>query len=113
LCLSLNIPYLVVELDANAVVDVLRNSKYDNNIISPILDDCNQLVLRFQQIQIKHCYRQANRCADLLAKMGVEQEIDLIKYISPPVDVLQTLQDDRDGLYINRICHGIDVGLST
>ena len=44
--------------------------------------------------------------------MGVEQEIDLIKYLSPPVDVLQTLQDDRDGLYINRICHGIDVGLS-
>ena len=44
--------------------------------------------------------------------MGVEQEIDLIKYLSLPVDVLHTLQDDKDELYINRICHGIDVGLS-
>ena len=54
---SLNIPCLIIELDTKAVVDVLRNSNYDKNIISPILDDCRQLVLRFQQIQIKHCYR--------------------------------------------------------
>ena len=40
LCLSLNISCLVVEMDSKVVVDVLRNSNYDNNIISPILDDC-------------------------------------------------------------------------
>lgn len=77
-----------MELDAKAEVDVLRNSNYDNNIISSILDDCKQPVLHFQQIQIKHCYCQANRCADLLAKMGVEQEIELVNYFSLPVDVL-------------------------
>ena len=66
-------------------------------------------MLCFQQIQIKHCYWQANQCVELLAKSGVEQEIDLINYPSPLMDVLQTLQDDRDRLYINRICHGIDV----
>ena len=60
LCLSLNIPCLVVELDAKTVVDVLRNYSYDNRIISPIMDDYRQLVLCFQEIQIKHCYRQAN-----------------------------------------------------
>ncbi|KAL0000220.1 hypothetical protein SO802_019822 [Lithocarpus litseifolius] len=76
LCLFLNIPCLVVEVDAKAVVDVLRNYNYDNIVISPIMDDCRQLVSCFQQIQIKHCYRQANRCAN---------------YLSPPVDVLQTL----------------------
>ena len=48
-------------------------------------------MLCFQQIQIKHCYWQANQCAELLAKSGVEQEIDLINYLSPPMDVLQTL----------------------
>ena len=40
LCLSLNIPCLVVEVDAKAVVDVPRNHNYDNIIISPIMDDC-------------------------------------------------------------------------
>ena len=58
-----------------------------------------------------HCYRQANRCADLLAKMGVEQEIDFLNFLSSPVDILQILQDDRDGLYVNRICHDSVVSL--
>ena len=111
LCLSLNIPCLVVELDAKAVVDVLRNYNYDNTIISPIMDDCRKLVSCFQQIQIKHCYWQANRCADLLAKIRVEQEIDFLNYLSPPVDFLQILQEDRNGLYVNRICHDSVVSL--
>ncbi|KAL0002947.1 hypothetical protein SO802_016728 [Lithocarpus litseifolius] len=50
LCLSLNIPCLVVEVDTKAIVDVLRNYNYDNIIISPIMDDCRQLVSCFQQI---------------------------------------------------------------
>ena len=37
--------------------------------------------------------------------MGVEQEIDFKIFLSPPVDILQILQDDRDGLFVNRICH--------
>ena len=68
-------------------------------------------MLCFQQIQIKHCYRQANRCADMLAKMGVEQEIELLNLLSPPMDILQVLQDDRDGLYVNRTCHDFVVSL--
>ena len=111
MCLSLNISCLAVELDAKAVVDVLRNYNYDNTIISPIMDDCRKLVSCFQQIQIKHCYRQANRHADLLAKIKVEQEIDFLNYLSPPVDFLQILQEDRNGLYVNRICHDSVVSL--
>ena len=68
-------------------------------------------MLCFQQIQIKHCYWQANRCADMLAKMGVEQEIELLNLLSSLVDVLQILQDDRDGLFVNRTCHDSVVSL--
>ena len=39
LCCNLNIHCLVVEMDAKAIVDVLQNENYANNIISPILDD--------------------------------------------------------------------------
>ena len=37
--------------------------------------------------------------------MGVEQERDFKNFLSPPVDILQILQDDRDGLFVNSICH--------
>ena len=48
LCCNLNIEFLIVELDAQAVVDVMKNNAYVNNVVSPILDDCRQLVARFQ-----------------------------------------------------------------
>lgn len=40
LCCSLNIPCVIVELDAKVVVDVLQNTNYDNVVVSPLLDDC-------------------------------------------------------------------------
>ena len=70
LCRSLNIASLVIELDAESIVKALNNPSYANNVISPILDDCRLLVSLMHQIRIKHCFRQANRCADRLARMG-------------------------------------------
>ena len=44
LCCNLHLPSLIVELDAKATVDAFLNSNYENNVISPILDDCRQLI---------------------------------------------------------------------
>ena len=63
-CNNLNFFALIVELDAKVIVDIVHNVNYENNILSPILDDCRQLMSRFDQVQIKHVYRQANCCAD-------------------------------------------------
>ena len=62
----------------NNVVDVFLNPNYQNNVVSPILDDCKQLVLRFRQVQFRHCYRQANSCADMLARMSMDQVADFM-----------------------------------
>ena len=50
LCNDLNAPFLVVELDAKVVVDCFLNLNYHNNVISPVLDNCRQLMRRFCQI---------------------------------------------------------------
>ena len=47
LCSNLNISTLIVELDAKAIVDIIHNINYENNILSPILDDCRQLMSGF------------------------------------------------------------------
>ena len=72
LCCNLNISSLIVELDAKVVVNILHNINYENNVLSPILDGCRQLMSRFDQVQGNHVYHQANGCADGLAKMGAE-----------------------------------------
>ena len=56
LCCNLNIRSLEVEMDAKAIVDVLQNTGYVNNVISPILDDCRHLISLFQNVRIKHCF---------------------------------------------------------
>ena len=104
LCKNLNIQCLVVELDANMIVNVLTKPDYANNIISPILDDCKQMLTQFQQVQIRHFFRQANCCADLMARKGAEQQLDYCAFSSPPVDVLKIFRKDLDGKFCNRLC---------
>ena len=57
LCSNLNISSLIVELDAKVVVDIFHNVNYEKNVHSPILDDCRQLMSRFDQVQVKHICR--------------------------------------------------------
>lgn len=40
LCCNLHISSLIVELDAKAIVDAFLNLNYENDVISPILDEC-------------------------------------------------------------------------
>lgn len=104
LCCKLNISFLVVELDAKAMVDVLGNSSYVNNIVSPILGDYRLLVSCVQQIQIKHYFRQVNRCADSLARLSFSQEAEFSSFDSLPMDIANFFEDDLNGMYSNRIC---------
>ncbi|KAL0014264.1 hypothetical protein SO802_001333 [Lithocarpus litseifolius] len=106
---SCGFPTVCGSYDAKAVVDVFKNPDYENHVISPILDDCRQLAATFQQIQFNHCYRQANRCVDMLARMGAEQELHFLMFNSLPVEVLSAFEDDCTGVYFNRLCPELDV----
>ena len=94
----------MTELDAKAVVEVLSNPLYVNNVISPILDDCRLLVSRSHQIRIKHCFREVNRCAKSLARMSFTQDAEFSSFVSPPVDIIDVYEDDLNGMYFNRMC---------
>ena len=94
LCCNLNIHCHEIELDAKSIVDVLGNLSYVKNIISPILDDCRQLITQFHQVLIKHCFWQANQCADGLARISFRMNTDFLFffYNSPPVDILDVFE---------------------
>lgn len=104
LCYNLNISSLVVEIDAKALVDVLENPEYVNNIVSSILDDCRFLAARFSQIQFKHCYQQANQCIESLARMSSIQCFNLSYFVSSLEDVVFAFENDLKGMYFNRLC---------
>ena len=104
MCRNINSSGIVIEVDAASIVTVLENSVYANNIISPILDDCRSLISHMQQTCIRHCFRQANRCADSLARLGFSQPSDFSFFDSPPVDMINMFEDDLNGVYIDRLC---------
>ena len=87
---------------------ILRNSQVVeiemDTIISSIVDDCKLLITRIPQVQFKHCYREANRCVDGLARVGGQQDSDLIVYDCPPVEIQSFIDFDLSGLYSNRHC---------
>lgn len=92
----------MVELDTKALVDALNNPFYVNSIISSLFDDCRRLAAQIPHLSIKHTYREANRCADLLANLGSCQSLDFISYSCPPVDLVPLVAAGCQGLYFDR-----------
>ena len=76
----------MVELDAKALVNALKNPSYANTIVSSLFDDCRHLASQIPHLSFKHIYCEANRCADRLAYLGSCQGLDFNSFFCPPVD---------------------------
>ena len=104
LCHQMNLPAIIIELDAKALVDALNNPRYSNSVISPIFDDCKFLLSQIPQVRIKHIFREANKCADYLASYGHSQALDFVIHFVPPVDLVSFVEADYHGVACNKLC---------
>jgi len=68
------------------------------------MEDCRQLATQIPQVRFMHVYREANRVADHLAKLGSSMESDFVVFSSPPVDIVSVVEADCRGLFVNRMC---------
>ena len=104
ICVHRNFNVVEVELDAKAVIDVLSASKCTNSLVAPLVDDCKQLATQIHQIHFKHCFREANRSADKLARMGATQDSEFKLFLCQPVDLVIVFNFDFNGLYLTKMC---------
>ena len=88
---SLQIENLIVELDALAIVHLLRNS------------DCRNLLRTFPRTQIEHVFREANQCVDALTKLGAKFSTMYVSFVIPPAVVVNLLALDRVTTSCNRL----------
>ena len=97
-----NIHYLFVELDALVVVHLMKNS-FVNFSLEPLLTDCRLLLKKFPNLRIEHVYREADQCADALARIGSTSDVPFLLFAHPPpvVDRLCTL--DIEGAFCNKL----------
>nr|POE82959.1 putative ribonuclease h protein [Quercus suber] len=111
LCLRLGITAVEVEVDASSVVSVLANAAGTNSEIDPFVDECRDMLKRIPQARLKHCYRESNKCADRLARLGTEMEEEFFVFDTPPPVIVPLLFLDKMGTTQDRICN--EVGSAT
>lgn len=73
-----------VELDAAATISLISCNSRSNGDFSGLIDDCRDLLLQLPQAKVAHCFREANFCADALAKLGASSFDGGSLFTAPP-----------------------------
>lgn len=94
LCLALNTVAVEIKIDAAVVFDWITNDSTCNLNHSSLIMNCRTLAGLIPQVKICHCFREANKCADALARKGPSIQQDFIVFYSLPVDIAMLLFSD-------------------
>ncbi|XVF61732.1 hypothetical protein PTKIN_Ptkin08bG0154100 [Pterospermum kingtungense] len=93
---------LIVEMDSKVDYEFLSNGA------DHFRNSCNlkyrwlKLLKRNWEVEVRFIYREANRSADFLARLGLSLDLGTKVFSIPPDDMLQVLQDDARGLAFPR-----------
>ena len=55
-----NIHNLIVNVDSSDVVKLITSSSSTNRLTRPLVTECRDILQIFHQVQLTHCYREAN-----------------------------------------------------
>ena len=93
---------IIIEMDALSVILLMKNNTV-NLLMKPLLTDCKNLLSEIPNKQIVHIYREANQCADALAKLGASSvdSFVIFLYSSPVVESI--IASDKANLRCNRL----------
>ena len=104
LCLQIHTQAVLIELDSKTIVEAFNSQAHSNTFTSPMIEDCKHMISRIPQTWVRHIFREANRCANYLAKLGTSCEDDFIVFSSPPVDLVCVLEANASGQFVNKLC---------
>ena len=75
----------LIELDTKVVAELVQSHSPSNAFYSSLLADCSSLLGRFQHYKVQHTFREVNRVADALAKLGCEMQVQFVILDIPPI----------------------------
>ena len=74
-----------------------------NLLMEPLLFDCKSLYRAIPNKQIQHVYREANQCADALARLGSSVVSSFFVFVELPLVVVSLLAFDEADSFCNRV----------
>ncbi|KAM7498823.1 hypothetical protein LguiA_023237 [Lonicera macranthoides] len=87
----------IVEVDSANVLDLINSNDWEDHPLKVLIKDCKQIALEMS-LDIQHTLREGNRCADAMAKLGVNQLESLVVYKHIPNSVKKLLEADEMGV---------------
>jgi ribonuclease HI len=85
---------LMIQSDCLEVVETMKQDGITATTSAPVYDECNQLSQDFVFIAIEHCNREANRVADVIARVAITSKSSCIWVDEPPSFILEALVND-------------------
>ena len=102
IALSLKISQLEVEVDCEAIITLLTAVANPNHLLNSIISDCRSLLSQLRHVKISHIYREANRCADALARMGGRLQSNFVTFANCPQKLAFVYDEDLKGICFPR-----------
>jgi len=71
--------------------------------MEPLLFDYRKLLVAIPNKRVVHTFREANQCADVLARFGGSSISNFVVFLNPPLVVVDILLADKENSYCNRL----------
>ncbi|XP_028078092.1 uncharacterized protein LOC114279985 [Camellia sinensis] len=84
---------VIIETDAAQVVQLLQEEVGDKCLFRHLVED-SKILLKGCNCTVQHVWKEANLCADALAKLRAAQPEDMLVVKEPPVEIRSLLVDD-------------------
>jgi ribonuclease HI len=94
---------LDLRIDSEVIVKSLQVRKNGSIMGCTLMKKIYKVLVEFQEVRITHVFREANRCADMLANMGCFNTDNIIYFEYPPTEVIQIVDDDFRGVSFPRL----------
>ncbi|KAF7835740.1 ribonuclease H [Senna tora] len=93
---------LIVEVDCLEAINLIKNEDISRHQLGSLIQDIRAISNSFAKISLKHVYREANHCADGLAKMGSQNNLPYTVWESPPSAINLAVLADSSGVSFPR-----------
>lgn len=92
----------MIEIDCLNAINLVNESTEEESHPNKILiDDCKELLLEMEA-RVVHILREANRCADILAHMGGEDDKQEVMMLIPSNKIVKEMMCDMKGVTYGR-----------
>lgn len=86
-----------VETDSMLAFSLIQNQKESGHPMMSLIEDVKTLLKELNSI-VQHTFREGNKCADFLAKMGASQELPFVYLIEPTPTLVPLIKADEEGV---------------